>query len=137
MTNALEVLGDALRLTPLEHRFARAILEGSPVAREGAPALIPIQDLCTVLEADAGQMDAPAGGGTGDAALRERAAECLAGLLRSPRTLVSANEKTTLILFVLARVELGSTTVFAQCQFDGRFLALLRNVAAERGLDLY
>lgn len=139
MTTALEVLTQELRLSSLEHRFVKAILDGSPVSREGAPALIPMSDLCTIVESEDGlnhveDADADAGADTDQ---RGRVAACLAGLLRSPRSLIPANGRANLTLFVLARVELGSTTFFAQCQFDSRFLALLRSVAAERHLDPY
>jgi hypothetical protein len=135
MTTALDVLADELRLTPLEHDMAKAILGGSPVSRSGAPALIPIRDLCAIVEPDSDEPEEP--GDDAEAQLRERVADCLAHLLRSPRSLVPANGRSNLTLFVLARVELGSTTFFAQCQFDSRFLALLRSVAAERDLDPY
>jgi hypothetical protein len=141
MTTALDVLAGELRLTQLEHRMAKAILGGSPVSRAGAPALIPMDDLCAVIEAESGS---ESGGGDPewheddpDVHLRDRVADCLANLLRSPRSLVPANGRANLTLFVLARVELGTTTFFAQCQFDSRFLALLRSVAAEQHLDPY
>ena len=147
MTTALDVLADELRLTPLEHHMAKAILGGSPVSRAGAPALIPMDDLCAIVESESGaesgaesDADTDARGWHGDdseAYLRDRVADCLANLLRSPRSLVPANGRSNLTLFVLARVELGSTTFFAQCQFDSRFLALLRSVAAEQHLDPY
>ena len=129
MTTALEVLALELRLTALELRFVKALLDASPVSRAGQSALIPIQELCNVLD--------PESGADADAALRDDVSACLAGLLRSPRTLTPANGRSNLTLFVLARVELGNTTFFAQCQFDSRFLALLRSVADERRLDLY
>ena len=135
MTTALELLADELRLTPLEHRMTKAILDGSPVSRNGAPALIPIRELCAIVEMEAEEIDAF--GDDSELRLRDRTAGCLAALLRNPRSLIPADGRANLTLFVLARVELGTTTVFAQCQFDARFLALLRAVASERHLDPY
>ena len=137
MTTALEILAQELRLSSLEHRFVKAILDGSPVSREGAPALIPMSDLCTILESEEGPDRVEGEGEDPEVERRGRVAACLAGLLRSPRSLIPANGRANLTLFVLARVELGSTTFFTQCQFDSRFLALLRSVAGERHLDPY
>jgi hypothetical protein len=135
MTTALNILCGELNLSALEHRFVLALLDGSPIARQGAAFLIPIGNLCKIVEAQRDSQNIP--GVDRDRVLRDQVAEYLARLLRSPKSLIPANGRANLTLFVLSRVELGITTFYAECQFDSRFLALLRSVAASHHVDPY